>query len=91
MPTSIKRKYLRDSYRFPGFYPSVTVSGVFGDHRARVIRLTRRSKKQSVQPVKVFTTAGTTEGFAEFAIFRARARASILRSTFAASAVGTAV
>jgi len=43
-----KIKRLADSYRFPGFTPSVTVIGVFGDQTARVIQLTRNKKKQSV-------------------------------------------
>jgi len=51
MPKPTKKKYLRDSYRFPGFHPGVTVSGVFGDRHARVIRLTRRSKKQRADRV----------------------------------------
>ena len=90
MPTSIKPRHLRDSYRFAGFYPSVTVSGLFGDHCARVIRLSRRSKKQSARSVGAFTTVGMTVGHAAFAICRARARASILSSIFAESAVETA-
>jgi transposase len=45
MPKLTKTKRLRDSYRFPGFHPALTVVGLFGDPHARVIRLTRRSKK----------------------------------------------
>src|ERR1700752_4137881 len=37
---------LLDSYCFPGFRPGQTVCGVFGDPKARVIRLNRRSKKR---------------------------------------------
>ena len=44
MPKLTKTKRLRDSYRFPGFHPALTVVGLFGDPHARVIRLTRRSK-----------------------------------------------
>ncbi len=39
------RRELRDAYRFPGFTPSRTIAGVFGDPRARIVRLTRRAKK----------------------------------------------
>ena len=42
MAKSTKTKRLRDSYRFPGFHPALTVVGLFGDPHARVIRLTRR-------------------------------------------------
>jgi hypothetical protein len=31
MPKSAKTKRLRDSYRFPGFHPALTVGGLFGD------------------------------------------------------------
>ena len=84
MPTT-KRKHLRDSYRFPGLYPGVTVSGLFGDRHARVIRLTRRSKKRSAGYVVVFEVAGTTAGRVEFAICRAEGYASIWSSTFGES------
>lgn len=49
-----------DAYRFPGFIAQQTVKGVFGDSKARVIKLNRRQKKQSAQVVvsrqKVFMT-----------------------------------
>ena len=48
-------KQLRDSYRFAGFYPASTVTGVFGDPKARVIPLTRRSKK------RLFVTIGEAD------------------------------
>jgi hypothetical protein len=44
----MRKKTLSDSYRFPGFTPQRTVVGIFGDSYARVIRLTRRGKKQFV-------------------------------------------
>ena len=50
----MKKKTLRDSYRFPGFTPQRTVIGIFGDSYARVIRLTRRGKKQFVASVARF-------------------------------------
>ncbi len=37
---------LWDSYRFPGFRPSTTVVGIFGEPAARVVTLVRRSKKR---------------------------------------------
>lgn len=45
MATTRKRKRLLDAYNFPGFRPLETVKGVFGDLKARVIPLSRRSKK----------------------------------------------
>ena len=45
MATSTKRmRRLWDAYAFPGFRPQPTVRGVFGDPKARVIILERRSK-----------------------------------------------
>jgi hypothetical protein len=56
-----KYRRLWDAYRFPGFLPQHTVSGVFGDPKSRVIQLKRRGKKpyaKSVaRPTKPFTTA----------------------------------
>jgi hypothetical protein len=64
-----KHKRLWDLYRFPGFYPEHTVSGIYGDPKARVIGLIRRGKKRSAGPVVVFTMLSTTEKREEFAIF----------------------
>jgi hypothetical protein len=62
-------KHIRlwDLYRFPGFSPEHTLSGIFGDPRARVITLKRRGKKRSVAPVVGFTTPSTTGRSAGFA------------------------
>ncbi|MGH7774356.1 MAG: hypothetical protein ACREQA_19190 [Candidatus Binatia bacterium] len=61
MVTRSKRKRrLWDGYAFPGFRPQATVRGVFGDPKARVITLTRRSKKHSVEPAERSTRVGTT-------------------------------
>ena len=46
--------------RFPGFRPQPTVRGVFGDPKARVITLARRSKKRSAAAAGECTRAGTT-------------------------------
>src|SRR5438445_11302776 len=45
MPTPRRPRRLWDAYRFPGFRPSPTVTGIFGEPHARIITLTRRSKK----------------------------------------------
>lgn len=36
---------LWDTYRFPGFRPNPTVQGIFGDPKARVIRLCQKRKR----------------------------------------------
>jgi hypothetical protein len=55
-----KIRKLWDTYRFPGFRPAPTVTGIFGDPKARVIRLTRRGKKQFVEPAGRFIGPFTT-------------------------------
>jgi len=61
-----KHKHLWDTYRFSGFYPEHTLSGIFGDPKGRVIGLVRRGKKVSVEPVGLSnapSTIGRSEGF----------------------------
>ena len=61
MANSAKRqRRLWDAYAFPGFRPQPTVRGVFGDPKARVITLVRRSKKRPAAAVVECTWAGTT-------------------------------
>lgn len=51
---------LADTYRFPGFRPSSTVHGIFGDPKARVVRLLRRGKKRAVGSVDAGRGPSTT-------------------------------
>ena len=44
MRTPRRPRRLWDAYRFPGFCPGPTVTGIFGEPHARIITLTRRSK-----------------------------------------------
>jgi len=63
-----KIKRLLDIYRFPGFVPSSTLRGVFGDHRALVISLRRRQKKRSAASAAKSSSATTTNVFERCAI-----------------------
>ena len=47
MPTHRRKRRLTDAYAFPGFRPLATVQGIFGDPKARVVTLRRRSKKRA--------------------------------------------
>lgn len=47
---------LTDSYRFPGFKPCERILGVFGDSKARIVRLERTGKKLSAAAVVQHTT-----------------------------------
>src|SRR5436189_6427471 len=54
-----RRRRLWDAYCFPGFRPEPTVCGVFGDPKARVIRVNRRSKKRLAAVVAASRWVGT--------------------------------
>ena len=41
-----KKRQLLDEYRFPGYRPRAQIQGIFGDPKARVIRLERTQKKR---------------------------------------------
>jgi hypothetical protein len=64
-----KIKRLADIYRFPGFVPFSSLRGVFGDHRAVVIRLRRRQKKRRAVFAGRSNFATTTSGLGKYAIF----------------------
>src|ERR1700681_5075263 len=75
MARAAKRsRRLWDTYSFPGFRPEQTVRGIFGDPKARVITLKRRSKKRLVDVAVAFRWGGTTARSAVCAIFRAATR-----------------
>ena len=67
---------LTDLFRFPGFRPYATARGVFGDPKARVLRLERRGKKPVAGSATRLRMASTTASFAAFAISLAGMRAS---------------
>ena len=90
MPKSIKTKRLRDCYRFPGFHPALTVVGLFGDPYARVIRLTRRSKKPCAGHVVAYNGGGTIANCVGSEISPVEVCVSILRSISVGSTAGAA-
>ena len=55
-----KKKRLLDEYQFPGFRPLSAIQGIFGDPRARVIRLKRTQKKRFADAVARLIAAITT-------------------------------
>ncbi len=90
MAISRKPKRLFDAYQFPFFRPLEKIRGIFGDSKARIITLVRRSKKQPATLVAELTAPGTTKGFDEFATSPVAAHASIWRSRSGGCCVGTA-
>jgi hypothetical protein len=47
-----KQRRLLDEYRYPGFCPRAKIRGLFGDPKARIIRLERTQKKRFVDVVE---------------------------------------
>jgi hypothetical protein len=83
-------KQLTGVYRFPGFRPLSTIRGIFGDPKARVIRLSRRGKKQNVGPAAKYIDHFTTTRYAEFAICPVATAGYIWNSKFDGYSVGVA-
>lgn len=90
MHTRGLRKQLRDEYGYPGFYPSLYVEIAKWDADARVVRLTRRSKKRYVELVARRPEAGTTARHIECGIYRALEFRSFWSLKFAAYDVSLA-
>src|SRR4030065_2362285 len=55
-----KKRGLLEQYQFPGFRPRSKIQGIFGDPKARVIRLKRTQKKQHVATAERYTGVTTT-------------------------------
>src|SRR6516165_5583377 len=70
MTTAKRPRRLWDAYIFPGFRPEPTVQGVFGDPKARVIRLNRRSKKRLAAAAVARRWAGMIASYGVYAICR---------------------
>jgi hypothetical protein len=71
-----------DAYAFPGFRPPPAIRGIFGDPKACVIDLVRRSKKQPAVAVVEFTVGGTIAAPGACAICPVAIAASTWNSRF---------
>ena len=87
MATRRRQRRLIDTYRVAGFRPLETVGGEFGDPKARVVTLVRRSKKQPAARVAGYSRAGTINAPVAFAICLAATRESTSSSMCAGSRV----
>src|SRR5215469_3377125 len=88
MAKSTKRtRRLGDTYAFEGLRPSPIVRGVFGDPKARVISLVRRSKKRCVAAAGKCIEFGTTAESARFEICHAAIRGCTWSSRYAPGAL----
>jgi len=55
-----KKRRLLDEYQFPGVRPRSAIQGMFGDPKARIIRLDRTEKKRHAVAVAPCIAAITT-------------------------------
>ncbi|OGV97665.1 MAG: hypothetical protein A2W53_08060 [Nitrospinae bacterium RIFCSPHIGHO2_02_39_11] len=74
-----KKRRLLDEYQFPGFRPKAGIQGIFGDPKARVIRLKRTQKKQYAAHAEQFIGVITTRRCVGYGIYHAGMRESIWR------------
>jgi hypothetical protein len=86
MAARARKRRLQNAYLIPGFRPVATVRGLFGDFKARIIKLNRRSKERCVALAEPSTTAGTTARSAACAICPAGTGAFFLNLIDASSA-----
>ena len=63
-----KTRRLLDEYHFPGFRPRSKIQGIFGDPRARVIKLDRRQKKVRVAVAGLCMGVTTTRPYDKYEI-----------------------
>jgi len=56
-----EKRRLLDEYQFPGFRPRSEIQGIFGDPKARIIRLARTEKKRYVVAAAWCIAAITTK------------------------------
>ena len=64
-----KKRRLLDEYRFTGFGPRAEIKGIFGDSKARVIRLKRIQKKRYAGVVERFMGVITTRRYVGYGIY----------------------
>jgi len=83
-----KTRRLTDAYRFVGFIPQQVVVGVFGDPKARVIKLNRVEKKHVVRNAERSIMVFMTARCAVSAIFHAVTQGSTLSWKSVALSVG---
>jgi hypothetical protein len=55
-----KKRRLLDEYQFSGFRPRSKILGIFGDSKARVVRLKRSQKKRHAVAAAPYITVITT-------------------------------
>lgn len=85
-----KKRRLLDEYRFPGFSPRAEIKGIFGDPKARVIRLKRTQKKLYAGVVGGFIGVITTRRCVGYGIYPVGMRGFTWKWKFCEYYVGSA-
>jgi len=85
-----KKERLMDEYRFPGFRPKAEIKGIFGDSKARVVRLVRTQNNRCVVVVAQYIGAITTRRYVGYATCYVERCECIWRWRFGAFSVGDA-
>jgi len=67
----VKKRRLLDEYQFPGVRPRSAIQGMFGDPKARIIRLNRSEKKRHVAVAGPCIGATTTRQCGEYGTYPA--------------------
>jgi len=80
-----KKRRLLEKYQFPGVRPRSAIQGMFGDPRARIIRLNRTEKKRHVAVVVPCIVATMTKQCGGYGTCPAGMRAYTWRWRFAVS------
>ena len=76
-----------DEYRFPGFRPKARIQGMFGDPKARVIKLLRTQKKQYADAAALSTEVSMTRRCGLFGISPVEMQEFIWRRMYGGSCV----
>ena len=80
-----KKRRLLDEYQFPGFRPRSKIRGIFGDPKARVVRLERTQKKLHAVAVARYIAVITTRQCDRYGICPAGMPGSIWKWKFGGS------
>ena len=85
-----RKRRLLDEYRFSGFRPRAEIKGIFGDRKARVIRLERTQKKLYAGVAAKFIGVITTRKFDGYGIYPVGMPGYIWKWRFGEYSVGDA-
>jgi hypothetical protein len=77
-----KKRGLLDEYQFPGFRSMPDIQGIFGDPKARIIRLKRVQKKRCAATAAPYTIAIMTRRYGRYETYLVETSAYTLKWKF---------